>query len=172
MKRLCFTGLALAILIIGGCILTSATFVVSETFIFQTHDDFYFHRVDVTNTDTWQDHSDDIDFIDAVGFIMFARNLESSDISFSLYVDDYSEGTSIPDSIPTGSATQVLENLAIPPGESVVTYAESVKNIKNIDRLRTLAKEGKFDCFVTSTGGTGSTFVVDSIIVVVTLTAG
>jgi hypothetical protein len=170
-RRLGFAGLALAVLVIGGCILISATFVVSEKFALSPKTGFYFFQADVTDTDTWQDHSDEIDFIDAVGFIMFVRSFEASDVELSLYVDDFSGPGANPSSIPS-SATLVLEDLTIPPGESMVPYAESVSHIKDIDRLRALAKTGRFDCYTTSTGEDGSTFFVDSIFVVVTLSAG
>jgi hypothetical protein len=170
-KRLGVLGLALTLLLVGGCILISATFVVSEKFTVSPKTGFFFFQADVTDTDTWQDHSDEIDFIDAVGFIMYVRNTEQRVADFSLYVDDYSGPAANPTSIP-GSATLVLEDLEIPIGETIVPYATSVKQIKNIDKLRELAKTGRFDCYTTSTGEDGTTFFVDSIFVVVTLSAG
>jgi hypothetical protein len=170
-KRFGVLGLALTILLVGGCILVSATFVVSEKFTVSPKTGFFFFQADVTDTDTWQDHSDEIDFIDAVGFIMYVRNTEPPAVDFSLYVDDYSGPAANPTSIPS-SATLILEDLTIPPGESMVPYATSVKHIKDIDRLRELAKTGRFDCYTTSTGEDGTTFFVDSIFVVVTLSAG
>lgn len=170
-KRFRVAGLALAVLVLGGCILISATFVISEKFTVNPKTGFYFFQADVTNTSTWEDHSDEIDFIDAVGFIMYVRSSESSAVDFSVYVDDYSGVGANPTSIP-GSATLVLEDLTIPPGESMVTYAESVKHIKELETLRALAKTGRFDCYTTSTGDDGNTFIVDSIFVVVTLSAG
>ena len=52
-----------------------------------------------------------------------------------------------------------------------VTYAESLKIIKGLDTLKKLAKTGQMDLYATSTGGVGSTFVIDSIKAVVTFSA-
>ncbi|MEE8576637.1 MAG: hypothetical protein V3T31_05225, partial [candidate division Zixibacteria bacterium] len=57
-----FFGLAAAILLVTGC-LVSGTFVIVEEFSFTGQTGFYFYEVDITSEPDWEDHKDDIDFI-------------------------------------------------------------------------------------------------------------
>ena len=156
-------------MLFGGCIV-SATFIVTEEFTVSPKTGFHFFQADVTQTSTWINHADKIDFIDAVGFIMYITSTESSDVELDVYVDDYSGEGANPTSIP-GSATQVINGLVISPGTSVVSYAESVSAIEEIDELKRLAKIGRFDCYTTSTGDDGNTFFISTVTVVITFSA-
>jgi hypothetical protein len=164
-------GAVLALIILSGCLLVSGTFVVTEKFTVNPRTGFYFFQADVTQTSTWEDHADDIHFIDAVGFIMYIRSFESSEVDFDVYVDDYSGPMANPTSIPS-SATIVIDDLPVSPGESVISYKQSLESIENLDTLKKLAKAGRFDCYTTSTGEDGGTFIVDSVIVMITLSGG
>ncbi len=152
-----------------GCIV-SGTFIVVESFTFTAFSGFYFYQVDVTSTSTWEDHSDDIDFIDAVGTEFYITSNETSDVVFNVYIDDYSGPGASPTSVP-GSATKVIDNLTVSPGTTMISYSESLGFITGIERLKELAKEGQFDYYATSTGNLGTTFVVDSGKVIITFSA-
>ena len=166
-KRAYLAGLIAALLLVG-CIV-SATFVITETFTLSPMTGFYFHRVDITTDATWQDHKDQIDFIDAIGMEMYITSTEASTVTFNAYIDTLTTGA-IPAAIPD-SATQIINNLSIAPGKTKITYAQSLSILTGLDRLKTLAKLGKFDFFATSSGTEGTTFTVDSVTVVVTVSA-
>jgi hypothetical protein len=159
----------LMIILVAGCIM-SGTFVIVEKFTPTAESGFYYKGVDFTDNATWQEHGDQVDFIDAIGFELYTRSTATEDITFDIYVDNYSGPDASPDAVP-GTATKVIEGVTVSPGTKTVTYAESLKLIKGLDRLKTLAKTGQMDLYGTSTGGVGSTFVIDSIKVVVTFSA-
>ena len=165
-------GLPLPIIltiVAAGCIM-SGTFVVVEVFTPTVENEFYYEGVDITDNAVWKEHGDQVDFIDAVGFELYTRSTASGDITFDIYVDKYSGPDASPDSVPA-TATIVVDGVTVSPGTKTVTYAESLKIIKGLDTLKKLAKTGQMDFYATSTGGVGSTFVVDSIKVVVTFSA-
>lgn len=162
------TGLAI-VSILAGC-LVSGTFVIVQEFDFTAQSGFYFHHVDITDDATWQDHKDDIDFIDAVGAEFYITSTEPGDVTFNVYIDDYEAGGASPSSVPA-TASKIIDDFTVSPGTSKISYKKSLTILTNIERMKTLAKKGKFDYFATSTGNTGSTFVIDSAKVIITLSA-
>ena len=155
-------ALALAGLICSGCLLISGTFIVVDDFSFTTYDQGYYYQIDVTDKSDWQDHKDQIDFIDAVGFEMHIDNQTASPATFDVWIDTYGTG-------PTrqSTATKVLDAVTVPAGKSTMTYAQSLSHIVGLARLKTLAKEGKFDYYGESS--VGGSFKVDSGKVVITV---
>ncbi|MEZ5360220.1 MAG: hypothetical protein R3F48_15490 [Candidatus Zixiibacteriota bacterium] len=160
-------GLAI-VSIVAGCIV-SGTFVIVADFDFTASGDFYFHRVDITDDATWQDHKDDIDFIDAVGAEFYITSTEGTDVTFNVYVDDYTTGPD-PITVPT-SASKIITDFTVPNGTTKITYKQSLSILTNLERLKTLAKKGMFDYYATTTGTVGSTFVIDSAKIIVTISA-
>jgi hypothetical protein len=140
-------GLVLIGAMITGCLLVSGTFVIVENIDFSSGTNFYFYAVDVTSNSDWQDHKDNIDFIDAVGFELYGTNGTGSAVACNAYVDDYTGGA-VPGSVPA-SATNVLNNLTIPAGAFHVTYAQSMASLANLTTLKSVAKTGKFDFYAT-----------------------
>ncbi len=163
------TGLLLAAVIIAGCLL-SATFVIREPIKFTMQNDFYFQQVNLTDNATWKEHGDQIDFIDAVGMVLYITSGESGNVTFNAYVDKYSGPSSSPASVPT-TATKVINDLQVPPGKTKITYKKSLTIITGLDRLKALVKAGQFDFYATSSSGFGSSFRVDSGEVIVTFSA-
>jgi len=163
--------LALIGLFVSGCIL-SATFVIVEQFYLAPKGGFYFYQIDLTTNDTWKDHNEDIQFIEAVGFEFYIDSDLEEDTRFSVYVDDYSGIGSDPTSIPE-SADVVLDSLTIQTGTTKISYSRTVGIVQHLDRLKKLAKTGKFDVYTTSSSGSiGESFIIDSAKVIVTLSAG
>ena len=162
-------------IVVIGCVLTgcllSGTFVINHKFTLTDMGDFYFYQVDITNDQIWKDHSDKIDFIDAVGLELYITSTESAAVTFDAYVDDYSDVTFTPGSVPD-DATVIIQNMTVSPGKTFISYAKSLTLLKNLDVLKALAKTGKFDFYAETTGTAGTTFVIDSARVVITLSAG
>lgn len=159
---------AVVLLVAAGCLL-SGTFVVVEDFSFTAQNGFYFYRVDVTHEAEWQEHKDWIDLIEAVGFEFYITNTSSEPATFKAYVDEYSDtpgGTEVP-----AGATQILSDLTIPPGQTKITYAQSLGYIINLPTIRSLAKTGQFDFYGLSDAADGATFHIDSGKVIITVSA-
>ncbi len=162
-------GLLLAAIVFAGCIV-SATFVIHEPIKFTMQNDFYFQQVNLTDNATWKEHGDQIDFIDAVGMILYITSAENGNVTFNAFVDKYSGPSSNPTIVPTTS-TKIINNLQVAPGKTTISYKQSLKIITGLDRLKELVKKGQFDFFATSSSGFGSSFRVDSGEVVVTFSA-
>jgi len=161
-------GLLLISLMLAGC-LVSATFVIVETFSFSAQSGFYFYPVDITTDSDWQDHKDNIDFIDAAGAEFFITSNETQNVTFNVWIDDPA-GVSNPGAVPS-TATKIISGFTVPPGVSKITYAQSLGLITGLSRLKQLAKTGIFDLYATSTGNTGTSFVIDSARIIVTVSA-
>lgn len=148
-----------------GC-LVSGTFVIIEDIVFDFTSDsgFYWYPVDLTTTSTWQDHKDDIDFIDIIGFTFMIEN--TSDVSQTFearFVMAEGEADPFglwPPGIPT-NATTVISGLTVPAMSSRnVTYQESLGMISNLDAFKAIVKTGRFDYYGTSTGGSDNDLMV------------
>lgn len=162
------SSLILAVALSGCKYIISGTFVFVEDIEFSAYGGFYFYQVDITDEPDWENHKDDIDFVDAVGVEFHIISEEPGDVTFNAYVDEYSGPGSTPTSIPS-TATKIIDGLVVPPGETTITYAGSLKILTGIDRLKTLVKKGKFDYYGQSTGNVGTTFVIDKGKVIITL---
>lgn len=162
------SSLLLAVAFTGCKYIISGTFVFVEEIEFSAAGGFYFYQVDITDEPDWQEHEDDIDFVDAVGVEFHIISEEEGNVTFNAYVDDYSGLGPLPTSIPK-TATKIIDSLVVSPGETTITYAESLKFLTGLDRLKALVKTGKFDYYGQSSGNDGTTFVIDKGTVIVTV---
>lgn len=172
-SRLVFPGVLIAALMAGGCLL-SGTFTVDEKFTFEVQQGLYFHAADVTDEDDWQEHKDDIDNVDLVGFELWMTNHQNSPATFSIYVDDFGEPQWTTGAEVQVNGVKVFGDLPLKPGEGVqthITYGESMGYFSNVAELRRLAREGRFHVYGMSTAAAGSEFTIDSARVIVTFTA-
>lgn len=178
-SALLISGLALLVLAALGCKIVSGTFVVVESFSFTTKTGFYPTAVDLTENDTWQDHKDDIDRIEVVGFELWITNDETSEWTYTGYVN---EATMPDDTLSQGqveaNATRVFGPLTVPAGtvgagtQKFVSYSESLGLLSNIKTLQNLVKGGLFDYYAIATGGSGGLGgQVDSIRIIITVAA-
>ncbi|MCK4574142.1 MAG: hypothetical protein KAU36_07210 [candidate division Zixibacteria bacterium] len=172
---LLMTGVAAIVLLAVGC-LVSGTFVVTEPFSFTAETGFYAYQVDVTDEKDWEDHKDDIDNIDMVGFELWITNNEAFPVTFNAWVDDadnpFCTGATCFDALTT--KTIIIDNLTIPAGPTMrrhVTYGESFTYLENVKVLKKLVKEGRLNFYGTGSDGTDLGFVVDSGVVIVTFSA-
>jgi hypothetical protein len=163
--RFGLAGLLLIALVTGGCLIVSGTFIVVADFSFSTYDQDYHYSVDVTQESDWQDHKDNIDFVDAVGFQMDFTNNSGSAVTFDVWIDT----AGAPGSTPGAGATKIINGLTIPatPVKSHVSYAQSLSYITGLDRLKALAKEGKFEYY--GHASVDGSFNVDSGKVIITV---
>jgi len=165
-----FGGLLLIAMFFTGCLL-SGTFVVDQSFSFTTGSTgFYYYKVDVTGESVWEDHKDEIDNIDLVGFELWVHNSGSTNLTFYAYIDDGDHTLCADKSCLDANTTKamIINKLTVAPGERHITYAESFNYLMNLDRLKALAKTGKMNLYATC--GSGE-LTVDSGKVVVTFSA-
>ncbi len=165
-------GLILICLVFVGCkdILISGTFVFVETFDFTAQGGIYYESIDITTDSDWDEHKDKIDFVDAVGVEFFITSTEAGNVTFDAHIDDWAVLVTWPTSIP-GTATQIIDGLVVEPGSTHVTYKQSLGFLMGLDRLKELAKLGQFNYYGESTGNDGTTFIVDSAKIIVTVSA-
>jgi len=162
-------AVAALVLMVAGCI-WSGTFVINQTIKFDPDDTFYSYRVDLTTNATWKDHKDNIDRIETVGFIMYLDNKVQETAFFSAYINDPVGDEPNPSEVPA-TAKVIIDSVGVKSGKQVISYAESLNLLTNLDALKKVTKAGKFDFYGTSTGISGDTFKVDSVTIVVTFTA-
>ncbi len=171
LRKLWLPGVLLFGLLFAGCLLVSVTYVIVTDFSFTSASGFYTQSVDLTDNSTWDDNKDKIDLIDAVGFEMTMINGESEAVTFNTYVTP--PGTAYTRKGQLDSlAYVIIHDLTVEPGTTVMTYAQSLTHLENLDKLKELVKSGSFVYYGTATSG-GSTaggFSVNPGKIVITFT--
>ena len=167
-NRIGMLGLLLIGFVAMGC-LVSGTFIIVDDFTFTAAGDFYFYQLDITGEPDWEDHKDDIDFIDAVGVEFYITSSELGDVIFNAYIDDFG-GPSNQTVLPS-TATKIIDNLTISPGTEKISYSQSLGFITGVERLKALTKKGQFNYYGEASSNTGGTFAIDSGKVIVTFSA-
>lgn len=161
--------------LLTGCLI-SGTFVVTAFFTeqdFTTQGEVYFFVVDLTQESEWEDHQDDIESVDLIGFELWITNHDSVAAKFRAYVDELgqpvynTEAELISNAVP-----KVFGDLTINPGANTVTYAESLALLTNLEALKTLVESGTFQYYGVATTGNVAGYTIDSARVIVTLSAG
>lgn len=168
MKLLALAGLMAVAALVTGC-LVSGTFILVEDFSFTARTGYYHYSVDLTTEPDWQDHKDDIDAIDAVGFEFSIESSEAGSTTFNAWVTAAGTNFTSVAEIEAG-ATQVITDFTINPGTTTMTYAQSLGHISNLTTLKALVKTGKFEYYGTSTNPDYVFDVIDGK-VIVTLSA-
>ncbi|UCG63121.1 MAG: hypothetical protein JSV52_07520 [Candidatus Zixiibacteriota bacterium] len=171
-KNYVVLGLA-AIILLAGCGIVSMTFVIEEDFSLVGSGDFYSLAVDVTQNEDWQDHEEDIEFVELVAFDMYLTNNEPTSVTFNGYVDDYDAVNICTDRTcfdGLTTPTRVLKDIIIPANSTRhITPGESLAYIENLDVMKAFAREGQFNFYGISTGGAAVNFSVDEGTVIVIL---
>jgi hypothetical protein len=169
--------IAASLLVMVGC-LVSGTFVVIadiDSHCFTSADKFYHYHIDLTTESEWNDHKDKIDFIDAVGFDFYMTNDDSSDVTFSVWIEPHSAPirTSVAD--VEANAKEVFTGLTLAAGaqDRHITYGESLGYIKNLTALKGVVKDGQFNYYGLAAGTyTDNQVCWDSAKAVITVSAG
>ncbi len=167
-----------ALLLLVGCNLISGTFI--SVFLitdadFTTQTGFYFYNVDLTEEDVWNDHNDEIQDIDLIGFELWITNHEATARTFSIYLDEASQPVYTTVSEVQSNATIVLDGLSLAAGPEVqthITYGSSFSYLKNIDTMKDLVESGTFHYYGLADGGTTAGYTIDSVRIIITFTAG
>lgn len=168
-------GLACLALLAFGCKIVSGSFLVVENLEFTTHTGFYSLAVDLTDNDVWEDHADEIDQIEVIGFELWITNQSTTAWTYSAYIDDPQPSLYTTPAEVDANATQFFGELTVPAGTPTagstkfVSYASSFKYLSNVSTLKTLVKKGAFDLYGISTGGGSGR--IDSLKLIITVAA-
>ena len=172
LRNILTTICLLGVFVLAGC-LVSGTFILWESITLNAVSaTFYRGSVNLEDNEDWQDHNEDIDRVETVGFEVWMTNNSSNEIILNGYIDDprtplYDEGEVV------ANTFQIIDSLPVPgntSNERIVTYVESFDYIDNVADLKRLVKSGMFD-YYGILSGTGVSGAIDSIKVVVTLNA-
>lgn len=164
--RLVAAGLAVVILLAGCGLLSIQVLVNEEIGTTSVPGDFFYYGVDVTDEEDWDDHKDDIEFVNYVTFDLYLRNPGGTDITFDGYIDDFAN-TACTNSACAAATTRFLRDITIPASSSRHIYAgQSFEFMENLEVMKALAESGQFHFYGVSTGGA---FVIDSGRVVVAI---
>jgi len=162
------------ILLLAGCFIVAVTVVIdyqiNSADLFQ-ESDFEYFAVDLTSDETWDDHKDDIKYIDNVGFIMWVDNNGASDATGELYIARTHDVSITSADDVKDNTTRILSGLVLEPGANYIDWASSLAYVENIDSLRTIVETGTFVIYAT-TETLPFDLQVDSAVVIVTGTAG
>ncbi|UCD63166.1 MAG: hypothetical protein JSW34_10490 [Candidatus Zixiibacteriota bacterium] len=168
--RLVAASLAVAALLFGCGLLSIMILINEEIDTTTVPGDLFYYGVDVTDDEDWEEHQDNIEFVNYVAFDLYLNNPGGSDITFNGYIDDAANpvcGTSA----CAAATTRVLKDITIPAGSTRhITAGQSFQFIENMSVMKTLAREGAFHLYGVSTGGS---FVIDSgrVIVAIVISA-
>lgn len=169
-----------AVLLFVACGIISGTWVISfkvaENEDLNWEGEFYYSEVDMSKESDWEDNKEHLKDVDLVGFELWATNNVDEDKLYRVYA---APGSS--DLVPSSSlsaveagATLILDDVPLAASTSTyVTYGNSFKYLKNFDQLVTYIEDGNVKFFSMEAGGATNTDLhIDSLLVVVTFTAG
>jgi len=160
-------------LAIGGCIIIAATFVIDyeiDSNDLFTATDFEYFEVDLTDDATWNDHKDEIAYIDNVGFVMSIDNNGAADANGELYIARTHNSSITTAAQVKSNTTRILSGLVLPPGNTVVDWATSLGYVEGVDSLKAIAETGTFVIYAT-TETLPFDLHIDAAVVIVTVTA-
>lgn len=167
--------LLVSALALAGC-LVSGVVVVDQMIYhieFTTEHDFYVYDIDLTEEDGWEDVSDKLERIEALGFELWVSNDNLTPATFNVWLDDLDDPRETTVGGVEANATNVLSDLTLQNGENYFSYAETISHIHNVNTLRDLLLTGMFRFYGTSSAGNAvSDYAIDSMRVIVAVSAG
>ncbi len=161
------------LLFLAGC-LVSGTFVIDvdidDTDVVTTSE-FQYFLVDLTDNGDWEDHKDDIKYIDNVGFELWVENNGDAAVTGEFYIArEHDAGTDEADEV-RDVATRILSGIELAPGDNYIDWPTSLGHVENLDSLKAITETGTFVIYgLTETLPFDIT--LDSATVIVTVTAG
>jgi hypothetical protein len=121
--------------------------------------------VDLTDDDTFNDHKDEIELVDRVGFTTNVTNNSGQDALLSVY---FSTQSGLSD--PATQATPLFLNVAIPAGGREISYDESLDLLLNFDKLQAAIPGGVITFYSTANGTFNLT--LNDLTMIITFTVG
>ncbi len=128
--------------------------------------------VDLKQDATFKDYEDDIRNIESIGFYLSLQNQLFTDATFQLFLEsDTSRNYTSAQGLVDSRVQLVFTDLLVPARSRVVVeWNESMKYITNLDEFTDALKSGVFDIYPTAFPRDNFNILVDSLVVIVTLT--
>jgi len=166
---LCLSAVALVVLaaaMLSGCMMVSGTDSFSQAIgdFNVSSSTFDSENVDLRENSTYEDHQEDIELVDRIGFSMSLVNVSGVDATASVYVSDDPNLATAAEVV--SKATLIFSDLAVPAGGRTIDYEESVDLILNFEELQSLVERGTFTVYALA----GGDYDVDINNVIVTIT--
>jgi len=184
-KRIVWISGLAVVALLTGCILTG-TFVTTYTVapdengdpIYISYADLEDCEFEVVLTDDgdFEDHKDKIKDIDNVGFYLDVTNLGSDVDTFQIFVESDSGGNwheSGMNTIIDSASYLFLTDLIIPPdSRKVIDWNQSLSYITDLGNVKPIIESGLFSIYVVALPRESFNIRVDSLVAIVTFTAG
>ena len=172
--RLLSLSVLLPLVIVTACGLLSGTFVIERMFHnidFTTQTGLYNVVVDMSEDEDWEEHEDQIEGIDAIGFEIWITNNEAESAEFNIYLDELEQPVYASQAeLDSAGVPKILDGLEIDPGANFLSYGQSLGYLTNVEYMKTRVAEGTFMLYGTSDIGTTDGYHIDSLRVIVTVT--
>jgi len=173
MKLYALLSVLMATFVISGCLILTGTFVIDlkiDRTEVATGSEFRYFDADLSKEQAWNDHKDNIKYVDNVGFQLWVTNNGSSPVTGELFASNldtvYTDTTGVRE-----NAIPILSGLILPAGKTYVDWPTSLRYVTNVPSMRRMVEGGKFKVYaLTSTLPFNIT--IDSATVIVTITAG
>lgn len=121
--------------------------------------------IDLSEDDTFNDHKDEIEVVDRVGFTTQVTNNSAQDALLSVYFSTQAELSD-----PANQATPLFLNVPIPAAGRTVTYDESLDLLLNFDQLQEAIKGGVITFYTTADSNFSLT--LNDLTMIITFTVG
>ncbi|MFH2056744.1 MAG: hypothetical protein ABIJ61_12360 [bacterium] len=147
--RKALTLLVAAALLTAGCIVTGNIVILIDVGDFGISPSglFGYEYVDLTQNSDYNDHKEDLNSIDDVGFVCKIQNTGSSSATGKLYIATGGSSSSSPTAIPTNKIL-VLDGITVAAGQTrTITLEESYDYLKNFEDARDAILDEKFTVY-------------------------
>jgi hypothetical protein len=167
MRWLAGLTLGVALVSVGAGCLVSGTEVFSFPIgtLVVTGGSFDQVTIDLSQDDTFNDHKDEIQLIDRVGFTTDITNNSGQATLLTVY---FSTEPGLID--PAKQATPIFVDVPIPAGGRPIEYDESLDMLQNFDQLQEVIKGGVITFYSTATGNVNLT--LNDLTMIITFTVG
>jgi len=182
-RTIYWMSLAAVMVMLAGCLITG-TVVITATVapddngesIIVSNLDFSNAELEVNLTDdpTFAEHRDKIKNIDNIGFYLSAENPLTSSATFQLFlVPDTSLNFDSAQLLVDSLAQPILTGLTIPAQTTVtIEWNESMQYVTNLAEFKDVLQKGVFSLYPAAIPRDNFRIVIDSLVVIVTLTTG
>jgi len=121
--------------------------------------------IDLSEDDTFNDHKDEIEVIDRVGFTTDITNNSGQDALLTVYFSIRSDLTD-----PATQATPIFVDVAVPAAGRAIEYDASLDLLRNFDQLQEAIKGGVITFYSTASDNVNLT--LNDLTMIITFTAG
>ena len=167
-----FLAASCALVAGSACLLTGTkVFSVELDDIVLSGDTLASVTADLLRNSTYEEHRDDIEHIDRVGFETRMVNGSSQDVTVSVWISEVTDLTSASTVMEVGD--RIVEGLTVAAGsERELSYEDILDRLENEDALADAVESGEFAVYAVSDTGVPLSVTFTDNLLVVTFTVG